>query len=612
MSSRSRTSATALKPSKSSFTLKLTASTLLVVAVTLLFTGLLLARRLKVGYLATLEQSLNAQAILMRDQMQPMLHGSSPEHLQDITRDLGNRMKLRVTLIRSDGRVVGDSERSQTELETMDNHGSRPEVQSALTTGAGKSMRYSRTLKEDMLYLAIPVTSPGGNGIIGEGRLWGTLRVALPITEVNRNITMFYKDLLGAGAAVLMIVILISVLVAHGVTRPLLALTEAARQMGEGAYDGAAPTDSPDEFGELARAFNEMSRRIQDKVQELSRERSQLSGILASLVEGVIAINHQGEVILLNTAAEELFGVRSADVRGRPALEVLRHQPLQEVLRETLQKSVAVTQEITIHSPVERTLRVQALPVSYGERQTGVLAALYDITDIRRLETVRREFVANVSHELKTPLTAIKGYVDTLLDGALEDPKHNREFLQIIAEHTRHLALLIDDVLDLSAIEAKRMKFNFEPVSIHEIADRLIKGLAPMAKAKPVTIDNQLSPELPKVRADRDKLAQILMNLLDNAIKFNRPNGTIELSAFEQGSSLLITIRDSGLGIAENDLPRIFERFYRADKAHSHDVAGTGLGLAIVKHLAEAHQGAITAQSELGKGTTFTLTLPLA
>jgi two-component system, OmpR family, phosphate regulon sensor histidine kinase PhoR len=282
------------------------------------------------------------------------------------------------------------------------------------------------------------------------------------------------------------------------------------------------------------------------------------------------------------------------------------------VIHETLQHREPVSQEIAIHSPQDRTLMVQALPVSYGDDRTGVLAALHDITELRKLERLRQEFVANVSHELKTPLTSIKGYVETLLDGALEDKAHNREFLQIIDEHARNLALLIDDVLDLSAIEAKRLEYRFDSVSLADVTEKLIKGLAPMAKAKDVKIDNRLSDKLPKVRADRDKLAQILMNLIDNAIKFNKTGGRVEISAVADGNPIIISVKDTGVGITPDDLPRVFERFYRADKARSREIAGTGLGLAIVKHLIEAHQGTVTAQSQLGQGSIFTFTLPRA
>jgi two-component system phosphate regulon sensor histidine kinase PhoR len=589
-----------LKLSRPSFIRKLIASYLVVVAVTLLIAGAYLTRRLKSNFLTDVEQSLSSQAMLMRDIAQPVIsHPGTTDSLQQLAHHLGSQMGCRVTFIRSDGVVQGDSERTLGEMKRMDNHGTRPEVQAALASGSGQSMRYSHTLNEDMLYLAVPM------------RPWGVLRVALPLTEVRKRINSFQGDLLKTAAAALALALIVAYLVARKTIQPLNILAETARQMGEGRFPREVALASRDEFGQLARAFSDMSGRIEEKVQELSRERTQLAAILSALVEGVIAVDHDGRILFLNPAAELLFGVSSASIMGRPIVEVLRHSPLQGVIQDTLRERKSVSQEISIHSPQERTLMVHALPVSYGGAHTGVLAALHDITELRRLERVRQEFVANVSHELKTPLTAIKGYVETLLTGALEDKTHNRQFLEIIDDHARHLALLIDDVLDLSAIEAKRVEYRFEAVSLPEITERLIKGLAPMAQAKEVRILNGLKEGLPKVRADRDKLAQILMNLIDNAIKFNKKGGQVEITAKPAQNAVVVSIRDTGTGISAEDLPRVFERFYRADKARSHTIAGTGLGLAIVKHLVEAHQGTVTAESEPGIGSTFSFTLPL-
>ena len=315
---------------------------------------------------------------------------------------------------------------------------------------------------------------------------------------------------------------------------------------------------------------------------------------------------------VLNPAAKKLFGLQSGDISGRPFLEVLRHSLLNDVLAQTLNERRVVQKEITLHAPEERVVSVHALPVDYGQGQTGVLAALHDITELRKLENIRREFVANVSHELKTPLTSIKGYVETLLDGAINDPEHNQEFLKTIQEHTNNLSQLIDDILDLSAIEAQRVNYRFEAVSVKEVVDRIVKALDPMAKAKKVAVMIDKPDTLPKARADREKLAQIVINLIDNAIKFNKPGGEVRLHAEPNGTTLKVQVTDTGRGIPPEDLPRVFERFYRGDKSHSHEVPGTGLGLAIVKHLVEAHKGTITAQSTPGQGSTFQFTLPLA
>ncbi len=363
---------------------------------------------------------------------------------------------------------------------------------------------------------------------------------------------------------------------------------------------------------QMKHALSDISMRMELQIQELSRERAQLSAILTALVESVVALDHEGKILFVNPAAEKLFGVVGPKTKGRPFLEVLRQSPLGQLLQKTLTEQTANAQEITLFSPEERTLVVQALPVSYGEGQTGVLAALHDITELRRLEKIRQEFVANVSHELRTPLTSIQGFVETLLGGALEDPKHNREFLETISEHTARLTHLIEDILDLSAIEAKRVEYHLEPVSTKEVVDRLMKGLAPTAKSRGVFLVNEIKENTPKVRADKEKLAQIFMNLLDNGIKFNKPQGRVEVSAEALGAMLQITVRDTGLGVPEADLPRVFERFYRVDKARSREMGGTGLGLSIVKHLVEAHQGTVRVESQVDTGSAFILTLPLA
>jgi two-component system phosphate regulon sensor histidine kinase PhoR len=485
----------------------------------------------------------------------------------------------------------------------MDNHRHRPEVEQAMLTGIGHAIRFSRTLQLDMLYVALAV---------GSHPLGGYVRVALPLTEVHRRIATLEHDLLKGGLAALLVAFAVAWLAVRKINKPLQSLTLTARAIGEGRYQPSVLVRSRDEFGELARTFDDMAGRITDKVRELSRERTQLAAILSALIEGVVAIDAQGCVLFLNPTAEHLFDVKAGQIKGRPWREVLRQSPFSAVLKQALEERKSITQEVSIFSPEEHVISVQALPVAYDQGETGVLAALHDVTELRRLTRVRQEFVANVSHELKTPLTAIQGYVETLQAGALSDPAHNKEFIQIIKEHAEHLSSLIDDVLDLSAIEAKRVEYRFEPVSLGEITQRILKGLAPMAKTKGVHIDTQLSESLPKVRADREKLAQILMNLIDNAIKFNNKGGSVRIQATAGGGKMTFSVQDTGRGISPEDLPRIFERFYRSDKARSHEITGTGLGLAIVKHLVEAHQGTVQVESQLGHGSTFTVTLPLA
>jgi len=587
---------------KLSFGKRLTASYLFVVAVTLLFIGIFLTPRLRRVFLSQIEQSLAAQGTLIAQDLAPRVAGATLQNnLETQALQYGRQMGYRVTIIRADGLVVGDSERTPEELRQMDNHLRRPEVQAALQSGVGQSIRHSATLDENMLYVAVPVH--GGAGI---------LRVALPLVEVHRRLMQFQKDLLKAGAAALVVALGVALISVRRISQPLRELVALAGRIGSGQKEAIPSLDSRDEFGRLARAFGEMADRVEEKVEELSRERTQLTAILSSLIEGVIALDDQGRLLFLNPAAEQFFGVSSSDVKGRTFLEGLRQSPLNGVLSQALLQKRPITQEINVHSPVERTLSVHAMPVNYGENQTGVLAALHDITELRKLENVRREFVANVSHELKTPLTSIKGYVETLLEGAIDDPKHNRAFLQTIHEHTNNLGQMIDDVLNLSTIEAQRVSYRFESVAVNEVVERIVNALEPMAKTKKVSISAEWPERLPKVRADREKLAQIVMNLLDNAIKFNKAGGKVRITAEPYGKELRLRVEDTGRGISPEDLPRIFERFFRGNKDRSHEIPGTGLGLAIVKHLTEAHQGTVTAQSVLGQGSTFQVTLPLA
>ncbi len=356
----------------------------------------------------------------------------------------------------------------------------------------------------------------------------------------------------------------------------------------------------------------DMEQRLEARLSDLTREKAFLSAILAALEESVVAVDHAGRILFINTAAERLFGVKSEEVRGRAILEGLRHSLLNDVLNQTLATRQPLTQEISVHAPTEHLLSARAIPVDYGQGQPGVLVALHDVTELRKLENVRRDFVANVTHELKTPLTSIKGYAETLLDGAINDPAHSRPFVQTIQEQAETLSRLIDDVLDLSAIEAQRVSYRFEPIALQEIVSRVIKNLEPLAKAKQVTLHARVPDNVPPVRADREKLVQIVVNLLDNAIKFNKPGGEVRVNAEVKDSELIVRIQDTGRGIVPEDLPRVFERFYRGNKDRSHDIPGTGLGLAIVKHLLEAHQGTVTAQSTLGQGSVFQFSLPLA
>ena len=587
---------------KFSFAKKLTLSYLFVVVVTLFFTGLYLNPRLKYSFQNQLEKSLASQATLMAHTVAPLLEHSNSALLAAWVGERAQLLGCRITLINPAGIVLEDSERTPEQLKTMDNHAARPEIQAAVNAGYGKSVRHSVTLNEDMLYVAFPVVSnKDGTTLIG------ILRVALPLTEVRSRVAGFQKDFLKTGLFGIGLALIVALISVRRVIRPLEDLMNRVRQMTATIGEGAA---DPDEFHQLAGTIDGLTTQIAGKVSELSREKSQLEAILTALLEGVIAVDHRSRILFLNPAAERLFGVQGKDIEGRRFVEALRHSMLTDVLSESLNQRKLITREISVHTPLERLLRVHARPVDYGDGASGVLAALYDVSEIRRLERVRQEFVANVSHELKTPLTSIKGFVETLLDGALDDPLHNRDFLETIQEQTHRLMRLIDDILDLSAIEARRVTYRFETVPVRDVIERLFNALEPQAKTQNIRLIMTLPADLPPARADREKLAQILLNLIDNAIKFNTPNGQVSVQANRLEDRTEISVSDTGPGIPADDLPRVFERFYRGDKSHSQTVPGTGLGLSIVKHLVEAHGGTVVVESQLGQGATFRFTLP--
>src|SRR5439155_1498579 len=408
--------------------------------------------------------------------------------------------------------------------------------------------------------------------------------------------TPAYESLRGvmlAGGAVALVVALgIGLFVAGRVTRPVVEMEDVARQMSEGNFRVRASVRSPDEIGTLGRSLNVMAGRLREKIDDLEREQAKATAILDAMVEGVIATDGHDHIILLNERARGIFGLGQTRVERRPLLEVIRNVDLHGLLSESRAAAdgEVVSREIKLPDPPARVLQVHAVPLRFTGDEPGVVIILHDITELRRLEQVRTEFVANVSHELRTPLTAIHGYLETLLSGALEDREHARRFLEIVFRHTERLGRLLNDLTDLSNIELGRVILKIEPTRVDEVVDSVLAIIALRAEAGGVTLTANMAAGTPPVQADRDRLAQILINLVDNAVKNTPRGGRVTVHARPtEGGRVVITVEDTGAGIPAADLPRITERFYRVDKARSRELGGTGLGLAIVKHLVAAH-----------------------
>ncbi len=405
-------------------------------------------------------------------------------------------------------------------------------------------------------------------------------------------------------------VILFGFFLGRRVGRRVEEMTRAAERYARGDLSQKIELDAQDELKSLSDAMNDMADSLRDRIADMEAEKSQLNAILENMAEGIIAVDSESRVLLINSGAEKIIGKKQSQVLGVPLLEVTKNPDIDELMNQVICVPKVVHREIELYRPDEKTIKVSALGLEKCEGGVCGILVLYDVTEIKRLENLRRDFVANVSHELRTPLTSIKGFLETLISGALKDPDRARDFLGRMDEDASRLTRLINDLLDLSRIESGQLKMKIEPVDLAEQIEETLATFHPRLEEKKIFVVNLISSaKLPHVLADPDKLKQVLVNLVDNAIKFNRPAGQIKFSAETMNDRVKVSIEDSGSGIPNDDLLRIFERFYRVDKARAREEGGTGLGLAIVKHIIEAHGGEVFCESVIGMGTKFSFTL---
>ncbi len=520
---------------------------------------------------------------------------------QQLAEKVGTVIRSRVTLVAPDGTVTGDSDVGKARLGQLENHLQRPEIQEALKNGSGSALRYSETLRTSMLYSAMSY---------GSGTPEGVIRLAMPLEYLSSTRSKLHGLVGGAALATVLIALLFSGLLSNLTTRPLRDMAEAAARIGHGGRGARIKVTSRDEIGQLAGVLNEMSQRIEDQVQTLSAEKQRLDTILRSMGEGVMVAAPDGLITLVNPAFRTLFFIEG-EVEGKKLVEISRHPDLLQAFNDLARPDVdELLREISIQ-PNNITLFTHWVPLNVNGVRQGIVAVFHDISDLKKVENMRRDFVANVSHELRTPVTIIKGYAETLLDGALEaDPARARRFVEIIASHSERLTNLINDILTLSHLETKDALMEMSPLDVCGTISKACLLLQERADQKGITIDNQAAgSQLPRVQADQGRLEQVLLNLLENAIKYTPDNGRIRLFAEESGQFIRVSVEDTGIGIPFKDLPRIFERFYRVDEARTREQGGTGLGLAIVKHIVQLHGGDVAVTSEAGKGSVFSFTL---
>jgi two-component system phosphate regulon sensor histidine kinase PhoR len=418
-----------------------------------------------------------------------------------------------------------------------------------------------------------------------------------------------------AGLAAVLSAILLAwiaaILLSRRVARPLDRLTDAVRAMAQGQLFQRADLDDWETGAELSQALHQMAGQVQATIADISADRSRLQAVLASMVEGVLVLDRQGRMLLMNEALQRMLPGADASTIGRPYIEVIRHHPLNEYVGAVLAGGEG-RREVTLLTPEERTFLMQAsVAKPEGERGVAAVLVFHDITELKRLERVRKDFVANASHELKTPLTSIAGYVEALVDGAKDDPATCAQFLGIIQKHTENLKTILSDLLQLSTIESGVYRWKRQEVAIADLMERAARVLRPVAERRQQSLTVRSCDTALRIWGDLDRLTEALINLLDNAVKYTPDGGSITVGAAANGNGIQIVVTDTGFGIPPKELPRIFERFYRVDRARSRELGGTGLGLSIVKHIVEAHGGHVTVDSTVGRGSTFSLFLPV-
>jgi len=580
-------------------------SYLLITPLLLISLELYLSGTVKDNYISNLKESLTTQGRLIADQI-PV---SFTNNLDDFCKKYKEKTGVRVTIINSSGKVLGDSDEPSGQME---NHSDRQEIRDAEISDVGSSIRYSKTLQKNLLYLAIAVNRGSEKNI---------LRLSVPLHDVETAMKTIRIRIIVASLAVSFIVIVFGLIQIRRLTRSIEEITAFSKDVAAGNFRKRLFLKEKGELAELGMNISNMAGELHGRLLQSDEEKQKVEAILRNMSDGLVLTDTKGTILLSNDAIRNLFGIQS-DIQGKTLIEALRNAELMEIVEKVVSSKGKILREISISQPKELYLMATATPFysSQVERElSGVVLTFHDITRLRKLEEIRKDFVANVSHEIKTPITAIKGFAETLLEGALDDRENARKFLETIKNHSERLNSLVSDLLTLSRIELGDVQIDKRPVNLNEIIDSVFTTLGEKAQRKGLYLKKQISSEVDVVEADRDRLIQILLNLSDNGIKFTDKGGVMvkvkseKLKVENEEKNFIeISVEDTGTGIPRKNLPRIGERFYRVDRARSRELGGTGLGLAIVKHLVKAHGWEMKIESDEGKGTTVRIICPVA
>lgn len=569
-----------------------------------------------VTYLVIIVLSFLVLHLFLRDEIRKMMIGQVEEQImisaqlvdlnssQDMLRQIrqiGRISGARVTLVDAEGKVFADSER---EIAGLENHLNRSEIQEARVRGKGRSIRFSQSMGEDMLYVAVPVRE-------GE-TIKGYVRLARPLPDVRRAVDKTYNSFFLALLIVAACSLVIAVIFSWRLAAPIKAMEKFTEGLRSGTPEGSVLIKTSDETKKLADNINYLVEELKNKIRLVDEENSKLTSAFASMAEGVMILDDNDKIETVNRALSHMLSSRYKDIVGKTLLEAFRNVEMQQALLKFKETRELIAQEVVLgeQNPVILSVSITAVKGDVGHRKTMIV--LHDVTRLKKLEQMRIDFVANVTHEIRTPLTAILGYLETIRDGAIKQTEQTSKFIETIINHAQRLNRLVDDLLTISKIELGEMSFHFEDVFIHDVLKSVMPLVEQKAKAKNIRIDNMIAADFVSLKADKDRLVQIFVNILDNAVKFTPENGAVKITATKSDEFAVINISDTGVGIPADELARLGERFYRVDKTRSRDMGGTGLGLSIVKHLMMAHGGKINISSQPGHGTEVSLFFPLA
>jgi two-component system, OmpR family, phosphate regulon sensor histidine kinase PhoR len=568
------------------------------------------------SYLVVIAFSFIVLSTFIKNEIQQVMTGQIVEELQtyaglidlsktqfglEQVRHIAYLSGSRVTLADVRGRVFADSEK---DIAGLDNHLNRPEIQEARVRGKGKSVRFSQTLGVNMLYVAVTLHD--------KDQITGYVRLARPLHNVQNVIDQVYQTVFLTILIISIFSLILAILVSYQLAKPIRAMEQFTRKLRQGDLQGSILLNTSDETKTLADNINYLVEELQSKIRLANEEKSKLMTALTSIDEGVLIVNIHESIEMVSPSLIHILKEPYGKIAGKTLMEAFRNADLQRLFLKFRQSQETATGEITLGGLHPVILQVSISEIHGYPDEEKFMVVFHNVTRLKKLEQIRTDFIANVSHEIRTPLTAIIGYLETLQNGALESAEDARRFIDVMLRQAQRLHRLVEDLLTISKIELGEMEFHFEPILLSETVDHVISLLEAKAKEKKISMQNDLTRDLPPMKADRDRLCQILVNVLDNAVKFTGSGGRVTIDAEVQDNFVVLRIFDTGMGIPKEELQRLGERFYRVDKARSRELGGTGLGLSIVKHLMLVHGGKMEIDSRLGRGTSVSLFFPIS